>query len=265
MSNGRINARSAIENIAQVTGRAETVVLEDIARRLDKASPAPSVFHQDTGAEITPNILKQFFQAIALGEVVILNTGENGPTKTCHDWDMPTDKCEPPIGEFEFYPADLLTLLKFENGLIRPYLAEHIEQLDRQWRYGNRTPQKSTQPCEPQAAPAATVEAVVVTPPVPAVEDKNQDDDATPGKIPNVRHGKLAVKAAWQIECTTGKLATVEQVIETLQSWVDSDDYPELLEKIAHGVRYATISGKDKTYEEGACRKTLGVWNKSRQ
>ncbi len=196
MSNGRINARSAIENITQVTGSAETVVLEDIARRLDKASPAPSVFHQDTGAEITPNILKQFFQAIALGDVVILNAGENGPTKTCHDWDMPTDKGEPPIGEFEFYPADLLTLLKFENGLIRPYLAENIEQLDRQWRYGNRTPKKSTQSCEPQAVPAPEVEAVTVeqSEPVPRTNKlrRNNLDPAIDKAIKQAGNMKLA-------------------------------------------------------------------------
>lgn len=105
------------------------------------------------------------------------------------------------------------------------------------------------------ASPAAKVEAV---------PDTSQYSEEIPGKMPNVTGGKLAVKAAWQIECESGKRATATCVIERLKTWVDSDDYPELLEKISHGVKWATKKGKANSYDIDACGKTLETWNKSR-
>lgn len=107
--------------------------------------------------------------------------------------------------------------------------------------------------------PAAEVEAGAVTSP---------SGDKIPGKIPNTTIGKLAIKAAWLIECETGKRATAKQVIERLQSWVDHKDNPEavteLTGKIANGVMWVTRAGKGRPYDIGACQKALETWNKNR-
>lgn len=97
-----------------------------------------------------------------------------------------------------------------------------------------------------------------------AGQDRSPSGDVIPGKIPNTTIGKLAIKAALQIERDTGKRATADGVIQCLKEWVDSDDYPELLEIIPHGVKWATKKGKSNNYDIGACEKTLQVWNRSR-
>jgi len=110
----------------------------------------------------------------------------------------------------------------------------------------------------PTNTPAAKGEAAKNTTP----------GDDIPGKLPRTTIGKLAVKAAWQIEQATGKRAMARQVIEKLQSWVDHKDNPnavaELTEKIPNGVKWVTGKGKPNNYDMGVCEKTLATWNKSR-
>lgn len=100
------------------------------------------------------------------------------------------------------------------------------------------------------------------------VPRSNPSGDAIPGKMPSVTIGKLAIKAAWQIEGETGKRATAKQVIEKLQSWVDHKDnteaVAELIDKIPNGVKWVTSAGKENSYDIGACQKTLETWKKSR-
>lgn len=103
--------------------------------------------------------------------------------------------------------------------------------------------------------PARTVENETVT----------KQRDEPPGKMPRAGHSKIAVNTAWQIECDTGKRATAKQVIEHMQSLVDSGNYPELLERIPHGVKVVTQEGKGKDYDVNACAKALERWNQSRQ
>ena len=107
--------------------------------------------------------------------------------------------------------------------------------------------------------PATKVEALpVVSPSIKEIS----------GKMPNVKIGQLAIKAARQIECETSKRATAKQVIKILQSWVDHKDNPEavteLTEKIPNGVKWVTRAGKENDYDINACQKTLETWNKSR-
>ena len=107
---------------------------------------------------------------------------------------------------------------------------------------------------EPQAAdaPAAKGEAVPV---------RSPSGDDIPGKMPQTNIGKLAIKAAWQIECSTGKQATAKQVIEKLQAWTETE--PELTEIIPHGVKWATTKGRQKPFDVEACAKALGTDRKS--
>ncbi len=83
-----------------------------------------------------------------------------------------------------------------------------------------------------------------------------------PGKMPNTTIGKLAIKAAWEIECATSKRATAYQVIEKLQEW--EPDEPVIREVIAHGVKWVTKKGKTNKYDIQTCAKTLETWNASR-
>jgi hypothetical protein len=108
-------------------------------------------------------------------------------------------------------------------------------------------------PAKVEAAPAAKVEAVTVT--RPSGED-------IPGKMPRTAIGKQAIKAAWQIECETSKLATPRQVIDRLQALVETE--PELVAVLPHGITWTTSKGAEKAYEVEACAKTLGKWNTSR-
>lgn len=86
--------------------------------------------------------------------------------------------------------------------------------------------------------------------------------DNPPGKMPNGAIGKLAIKAAWEIECETGRPALVDKVIVKLQSWVEQEDV--LLEKINGGVSWQTNTCKAKDFDIGACGKALERWHKSR-
>ncbi len=83
-----------------------------------------------------------------------------------------------------------------------------------------------------------------------------------PGKMPNTTIGKLAIKAAWEIECATGKQATANEVINKLQEWEPIE--PILTEKTARGVKWETTGGIEKTFDVNTCAKALGTWNKSR-
>lgn len=92
--------------------------------------------------------------------------------------------------------------------------------------------------------------------------DTSPSGDEIPGKMPRTNIGKLAIKAAWQIECDTSKLATPKQVIEKLQAWTETE--PELAETIPHGVKWTTTKGKQKPFDIEACAKALETWQASR-
>lgn len=83
-----------------------------------------------------------------------------------------------------------------------------------------------------------------------------------PGKMPNVKIGQLAVKAAWNIERETNKKASASAVIKMLQDWVATEDI--LLFVKPHGVEWTTSNFTTTIYDVKTCSKTLSVWNKSR-
>ncbi len=85
---------------------------------------------------------------------------------------------------------------------------------------------------------------------------------SVPGKMPNTTIGKFAIKAAWGIECATGKRATAKQVIAKLQEW--EPDEPVITEVIPHGVNWVTTKGKTNSFNIQTCAKALETWNKSR-
>lgn len=97
---------------------------------------------------------------------------------------------------------------------------------------------------------------------VATLPDTSPSGDEIPGKMPQTNIGKLAIKAAWQIECDTNKRATAKQVIEKLQAWTETE--PELAETIPHGVKWTTTKGKQKPFDIEACAKALETWQASR-
>ncbi|BBJ24225.1 hypothetical protein [Candidatus Nitrotoga sp. AM1P] len=90
----------------------------------------------------------------------------------------------------------------------------------------------------------------------------NKANELTPGKIPMIAIGKLAIETAWQIECELGRKASTDEVIKKLQERVGKEDV--LIEIIPHGVKWITSGLQEKNYEKSACSKTLETWNKSR-
>ena len=85
--------------------------------------------------------------------------------------------------------------------------------------------------------------------------------DNPPGKMPNIAICKLAINAAWQIECETGRPARAVEVIKKLQSWVEQEDV--LLEKFKGGVLWQTNLGNPKEFDIEACSKALRRWRKT--
>jgi len=91
--------------------------------------------------------------------------------------------------------------------------------------------------------------------------------DNPPGKLPNTSVGRLAIKAAWQIECETHRAASRDDVMVRLQKWADDGCELEVLvrsNKPKRGVEWQTKDAKSKLYDIQACGKTLQTWTKSR-
>ena len=89
------------------------------------------------------------------------------------------------------------------------------------------------------------------------------------GEPPGIKTGmititKLAITAAWNIECEMGRKASAKDVIERLRKWVAGNLHPELIEITTHGVKWMTTAPDEKTYDIDACRATLKAWNKGR-
>lgn len=94
-----------------------------------------------------------------------------------------------------------------------------------------------------------------------------ESDTGIPGKIPRTSIGKLAIEAAWLIEQSKSRAATVDEVMAKLQTCADEGSRPEVLlksEKGKRGVEWRTKDGKSKLYDVEACGKSLAAWTKSR-
>jgi hypothetical protein len=93
------------------------------------------------------------------------------------------------------------------------------------------------------------------------------NEAAIPGKLPNTSMGKLAIKAAWQIEGELKRAATAKQVMTRLQEWADGGHEPATLlksDKKNHAVIWITGKRVEKSYDTEACGKTLEIWMASR-
>ena len=103
--------------------------------------------------------------------------------------------------------------------------------------------------------------------PAPADAEPASNAGTIPGKLPKVSVGKLAVKAAWELELETVRLANVPEVMKRLQSWADEGKEPEYLissDRKGRCVMWRTKDGSIKPYGEDACSKTIRAWINSR-
>jgi len=115
------------------------------------------------------------------------------------------------------------------------------------------------------ASEPVTPAALPICAPSDALTDTSRPP---PGKDPSTSVGKLAVKAAWIIECKQNRRATDKEVMSLLQEWADKGSEPAVLKKSQMNNRcviWTTDKCKEKTYTLEACQKALRTWNKSRQ
>ncbi len=87
-----------------------------------------------------------------------------------------------------------------------------------------------------------------------------------PGIIPRVASCHLAVLAAFEIECETGRRATARLTMKRLQKWADEGKHGELIKSLPdNSVEWMTTKHKANKFDLEACGKALERWNKSRQ
>lgn len=97
-----------------------------------------------------------------------------------------------------------------------------------------------------------------------------------PGKLPNTRIGKLAVKIAWEIEVDTGIPAATKAVMDRLcklaekvseTDSIDSNEDCLLYANISvlgqEMVRWKTADGTEKRFGQQTCKQALSAWRNS--
>lgn len=98
--------------------------------------------------------------------------------------------------------------------------------------------------------------------------ERIKNSDEIPGKMPLREVGKLAIQAAWKIECKTKRRASAKDVMTQLQAWADAGKKSDTLIKslpAKRAVQWLTAKGEHREYTIEACGKTLDTWHKSRQ
>lgn len=115
----------------------------------------------------------------------------------------------------------------------------------------------------------ATIETAAGNVPIVDAGGMAVDSPAIPGKLSPVAIGKLAVTAAWQIECESGRAAIADKIMERLQKWADDGTVPDVLlrsdKKNRAVIWRLKKTGLGKPYDIEACGKTLETWMKSRE
>lgn len=99
------------------------------------------------------------------------------------------------------------------------------------------------------------------------MEETTTSQTEIPGKMPRTGAGRLAVEAAWQIECRTNRPASCKDVMTQLQEWADDGSKAGTLvssDRAKRAIFWTTMTGCERKFDVEACRKALETWNKSR-
>lgn len=89
-----------------------------------------------------------------------------------------------------------------------------------------------------------------------------------PGTVPPHAVGKLAIKAANEIESQIHRRASAKDVMTLLQTWADTGEASAVLIKslpAERAVQWMTVKGEHRKYTLEACQATISKWDKSRQ
>ena len=98
--------------------------------------------------------------------------------------------------------------------------------------------------------------------------DTSQGDtrELIPGSLPNTLMGKLAIKAAWQIECKKGKHASAFEVFSRLKKWINEELECDVLIKLENNeIIWRKMNGELNRYSYSTCQKALQRWHKTRK
>lgn len=88
-----------------------------------------------------------------------------------------------------------------------------------------------------------------------------------PGKSPKTANGKLAVEAAWELECKLSYHPSDKEVMALLIDWANNGKKPDILKapgKDGRSVEWITSKRVEKNYSIEALQRTLETWEKSR-
>jgi hypothetical protein len=132
-------------------------------------------------------------------------------------------------------------------------------RLHERWNKANRAETDST-----ADSPDTTV---TVTSAATTSGRAQENTQLIPGEQPKTTVGRLAVRAAWQIEMEENRQASAHDVMLRLQQWADEgkeDDVLQEADRANRGVIWRTAKYRDKLFSLEACGTTLNRWNKSR-
>lgn len=93
------------------------------------------------------------------------------------------------------------------------------------------------------------------------------DPKRIPGKLPITGACRLAIKAAWEIECQSKRSASCDEIMKKLYEWADDGTESDTLiraDKANHFVEWRTKAGREKKFYRESCEKALTAWEKSR-
>lgn len=88
-----------------------------------------------------------------------------------------------------------------------------------------------------------------------------------PGKLPRTAASRLAIVAAWEIECEFGRAASVNEVFERLVEWSNGEQHIETLRPYnpkKKEIPWVTSKGEERSFSREACTTALSRWKKSR-
>jgi hypothetical protein len=110
--------------------------------------------------------------------------------------------------------------------------------------------------------------------PTTAPESASQDPlgsnfaDQPPGQIPRTAASRLAILAAWELECETNRPASVNEVFNRLVAWSQEGKYLETLRPYdaeKREIPWVTTKGVQKSFGKEACKNALFRWNNTRR
>ncbi|MGK5008794.1 hypothetical protein [Janthinobacterium sp. MDB2-8] len=158
---------------------------------------------------------------------------------------------------------DIISMAKFRSDDVNEWLARVGAGYRLSYPYEDETLDDKSQ-AAPASEPVTPAAAPTCAPPDALTDTSAQ----RPGKEPSTLVGKLAIKAALEIECEENRRATAKDVMSLLQEWADNGGEPAVLRRSdqnSRGVFWMTSKYKEKKYSLEACQKTLETWNNSRQ